>query len=211
MSGEFTRKLYDDCALNQNTRDSTAPLGYQMYAGKFTGYNDICPSQLNSDNLALVDVESSMLGLDRIASNCNEAQYPLCNKTTGCLLTNDPRTQGNVNPLACSWGRPGERAVINTNMKMPTNTGISSIPTDPSTNKTNGYYVRSNAGNNQSNTQRRVQNVQQIVQNNRSRMNNNQILNQNDMVNGRLGDANQNPNDAQYSSIFQAANQRTMF
>lgn len=210
MSGEFTRKLYDDCALNQNTRDSTAPLGYQLYAGKFVGNQTVCPSKLANNNLALVDIESSLFGYDRIASNCNEAQYPLCHKTTGCLLTNDKRTLGNVNPLACSWGRPGTEAVVNTNMKKPTSTGIN-LPAQDNNPRTNGYYNRSNATNNLSNNQRRVQNIQQIVMNNQSRQNNNRTLNKNDVFNGRLGASNENPDDATFQAIIDAAYNRPTF
>lgn len=136
MAGKFTRKNYDECALVQQTNQSTAPLELIMDVNKFVNPNNICkPYGDRPMNAAqLVDIESSMMGLDKMASRCDSMKHPFCGEN-GCLLPSDPRIAPHINPLACSWGRAGDTAVINTNMRMPANPGYNL----PNTNNFNGY------------------------------------------------------------------------
>lgn len=113
MSGEFTRKLYDDCAFDQNAIDSTTCIGYQMDPSKFINCSISCPPGLGS----MVDFESSMLGLDQIASSCTNMRYPFVNNSAN--IKNQ-----NVSTQANAWGRNGEKAVVNTNMRLPVDNGI---------------------------------------------------------------------------------------
>jgi len=141
MAGEFTRKSYDACALSQETKQSTGPLELIMDITKYVNCNNLStiPNTKPMTIGNLVDVESSMWGLDRQASNCNTAMYPFC-ASSGCLLTSDPRIPLHQTPYASDRGQRGDRAVITTNMVMPTNPGY----TLPSTNicPRNGSYSR---------------------------------------------------------------------
>lgn len=141
MAGEFTRRSYDPCALSQETKQSTGPLELVMDLTKYVNCNNLS-NQPNVKPMTignLVDVESSMWGLDRPSSLCNSKQYPFC-ASSGCLLTSDPRIPTHITPYASDRGHRGDKAVITTNMVMPTNPGY----TLPSTNicGKNGYYSR---------------------------------------------------------------------
>lgn len=136
MSGKFTRRMYDNCAYQQDTRQSTDPLSLIMDINKYVNNNNLCkPSrQPVTQAHSLVDVESSLWGLDKTASDCNEAQYPFC-ASRGCLVNNDPRISAHITPYACERGHDGEKAVTTTNMRMPAHAGY----TLPNSNVCNGY------------------------------------------------------------------------
>jgi hypothetical protein len=143
MAGQFTRKNYDQCALAQRTKQSTDPLELVMDVNKYVNCNNICkPSGEHRPNSAnLVDVESSLWGLDKLASNCDASKHPFCGPN-GCLLTGDPRVGPHITPYACERGPDGSNAVITTNMRMPHNPGYN-LPNSNVCNKQgNGYYVR---------------------------------------------------------------------
>lgn len=125
MSGQFTRKMYDDCYYKQNVKQITDPLELVLDVNKYVNYNNICKPQINKPRNAadLVDIESSLWGIDKIASNCDTAKHPNCS-SMGCLLTNDPRIPVNNTPYLCERGKPGDvGAVVTTNMQMPNNPG----------------------------------------------------------------------------------------
>jgi hypothetical protein len=132
MAGRFTRLMYDNCALQQDTKQSTDQLELIMDPTKYVHCNNICkPSREYPPNAALlVDVESSLWGIDKIDSKCDSAKYPFCGPN-GCLLSDDQRIAPHITPYACNWGHVGEKAVITTNMKMPTNPGYTLPPTNP--------------------------------------------------------------------------------
>lgn len=124
MSGKFTRKSYDECAIHRDIQDSISPINYHMEPRKYinNSRSEIKPSFNldNSNKYSLIDIESGLLGLDQFASLCDEYKYPLCNKTTGCILTHDPSIK-NVEPLVNFWGYPGDKTVITTNRKLLNN------------------------------------------------------------------------------------------
>ena len=76
------RLSYDECAYKKNLQQSTSPLEYTMYTGKFensakcriefgvVGGNGV---SLYSGNL--VDLESDLRGQTRIASDCPSKMY----------------------------------------------------------------------------------------------------------------------------------------
>lgn len=142
MSGRFTRKMYDNCALEQDTKQSTDHLELILDVTKYIHCNNICkPAAEYPPNPALlVDVESSLMGLDKIASKCDSAQYPFC-ASNGCLLTNDPRIPPHVTPYACERGHTGDNAVVTTNMKMPRHPGYQIPNVNICAGQKNGYYV----------------------------------------------------------------------
>lgn len=145
MAGQYTRKMYDNCALQQDTKQSTGQLELILDPGKYVNCHNLCqPKGMAADHLPngalLVDVESSLRGIDRIESKCDSAKYPFC-EATGCLLTNDPRVSPHMTPYACDWGHAGEKAVVNTNMRMPNGPGYVLPPPNPCGMQGNGYYA----------------------------------------------------------------------
>jgi hypothetical protein len=148
MAGRFTRRMYDGCAFKQDTRQSTEPLDYQLDVTKYVNCNNMCaPKVVNPGAVGLVDVESSLWGLDKLSSKCDSMQHPFCGPA-GCLLTKDSRVPFNRNPLACERGLTCEpyNAVIKSNMCPSTSSGIT-IPSTRicPTQQANGYYAKSNA------------------------------------------------------------------
>ena len=145
MAGKFTRKIYDNCAYQQDTKQSTDPLELIMDVSKYVHCNNICkPSAQYPPNSALlVDVESSLWGIDKLSSKCDTAKHPFCGPN-GCLLTKDPRVPPHITPYACERGQAGDKAVITTNMKMPQHPGYK-VPNPNICNaQGNGYYVDHN-------------------------------------------------------------------
>lgn len=143
MSGSFTRLRYDNCAFAQDTKQSTDPLELIIDPTKYVNCGNICRpgSQYPPNAALLVDVESSLRGIDKLASECNRAQHPFCGPN-GCLLTKDPRVAPHITPYACERGHDGEKAVITTNMRMPTNPGYTLPDPNQCLNQRNGYYHR---------------------------------------------------------------------
>jgi len=128
MAGIYTRKMYDNCALQQDTKQSTDQLELLLDPTKYIHCNNICQpkntryTEFPADGAALVDVESDLTGRTKLASRCDSEQYPFCGPS-GCLLPNDSRVPVNVDPEVCSWAHNGERGVITTNMRMPNGPG----------------------------------------------------------------------------------------
>lgn len=143
MAGRFTRKIYDDCALKQDTKQSTDPLEFMLDITKHVHCNNLCRplGQPPANPVLLVDIESSLMGLDKVASRCDSTKHPFC-ASNGCLLTNDRRIAPHATPYACDRGRMGDNAVITTNMKAPTHPGYSIPNVNICDNQHNGYYSR---------------------------------------------------------------------
>lgn len=154
MSGRFTRRMYDDCAMKQNTKQSTDPLELTLDVTKYIHCNNICKpdGSQNYRNIqspqyqpqaSLVDIESSLMGIDKLSSKCDSSKHPFCGPN-GCLLTNDPRISPHITPYACERGHDGDNAVVTTNMIMPRNSGFT-VPTSNicGNANTNGYYTQS--------------------------------------------------------------------
>jgi len=151
MSGHFTRKIYDDCAMRQRIDQSTSPLELRMDVTKYVHQNNICrPSKEYLPGSALlVDIESSLMGLDKISSNCDIDKHPFCGPK-GCLLASDPRIQPHITPYACERGRQGENAVVTTNMQIPSNVGYEMPQSSACGNQRNGFYSNNSIPNNES-------------------------------------------------------------
>ncbi len=56
----------------------------------------------------LVDVESSLWGIDKLSSDCDISRHPFCTPV-GCLLTRDPRVAPHITPYACERGQIGDK------------------------------------------------------------------------------------------------------
>lgn len=142
MAGEFTRKSYDKCAFAQETKQSTDPLELVMDITKYVNCNNLCkvPQHHGRASAQLIDVDSSMKGLDKMASKCDASKHPFCGPS-GCLLTSDPRVPPHITPYACERGHQGDSAVITTNMRMPTNPGYRLPDPTVCNAQGNGFYV----------------------------------------------------------------------
>jgi hypothetical protein len=142
MAGSFTRRMYDNCSLKQDTKQSTDQLEFYLDSTKYVHCGNVCrPSAAYPPNSALlVDVESSLWGIDKIASDCDNAKHPFCGPS-GCMLTRDPRVAPHITPYACERGGPGDNSVIRTNMRMPSNPGFTVPNPNVCNAQGNGYYV----------------------------------------------------------------------
>ena len=142
MSGKFTRSMYDTCAQQQDTKQSTDQLERILDVSKYVHCNNICkPSGQYPPNAALlVDVESSLWGIDKLSSRCDGLKHPFCGPH-GCLLTKDPRVAPHITPYACERGQADDNAVITTNMKMPSHPGFTVPNPNICQSQGNGYYV----------------------------------------------------------------------
>lgn len=145
MSGRFTRKMYDGCAAEQTLKQSTDPLEIVLDVNKYVHCHNICKpaAEYPPNSALLVDVESSLWGIDKLSSNCDTAKHPFCGPN-GCLLTKDPRIAPHITPYACERGRTGDNAVVTNNMPIPTSTGYKLPNANICGNQTNGYYSNQN-------------------------------------------------------------------
>lgn len=139
MAGHYSRQKYDSCATAQDDRQRTAQLGLIMDINKYVNANNICqPDRLPPMNAVdLVDVESSLWGIDKRASRCDHLKHPGCHPY-GCLETRDPRVPSHITPYACERGT--NNSVVRTNMRPPTDNGIVLPNRHDADSARNGYY-----------------------------------------------------------------------
>jgi hypothetical protein len=115
MSGAFTRKMYDSCAIQQDVRQSTNPMEHVMDVHRYINCSGTCkPSICYPQKIPLVDIESQLMGLGQSASNCYINKPPYRKIAEPYFSP----------PYVCEWGHQGEDTVITTNMKMPQNSGV---------------------------------------------------------------------------------------
>jgi hypothetical protein len=74
----FNRLPYDSCAYAKTLQQSTDPLDYNLYRGKFESCEQcvegLYPNELDFGIRA--DVESDLKGQNRISSKCPSEKYP---------------------------------------------------------------------------------------------------------------------------------------
>lgn len=90
-AGSFNRLPYDNCAYQKRLYESTDPLKYSLYEGK---YENCQKCVINDANFwrpfDLVDVESELMNITRLNSQCPQFKYnPNCKKGGDCLSTFD--------------------------------------------------------------------------------------------------------------------------
>lgn len=92
-SGGFNRLIYDRCEFEKRTKESTDPLSWRMYPGKYENckkciYDNQFTRPFDND---IVDRESELKGISRRASRCGQFKYnPGCKKSAQCTSTFDP-------------------------------------------------------------------------------------------------------------------------
>jgi hypothetical protein len=75
----FNRLSYDSCAYSKTLQESTDPLEYNLFKGKFESCVE-CPVGNYTNNLEFgikTDVESDLKGQVRIGSKCPSDKFPV--------------------------------------------------------------------------------------------------------------------------------------
>jgi hypothetical protein len=99
--GGSNRLPYDVCAYQKKLYESTSPLGYQLAEYKFENCTK-CRQDKFYRPFDLVDVESELKNITRLASKCPEKKYnPNCPKSKTCLSTFDPSVPVVLAPEVC--------------------------------------------------------------------------------------------------------------
>lgn len=90
------RLLYDTCAFQQNTHQSTKPMSYDFFKGKFVNCgkcetaNDLANDQ---DYANRVDIETELMNRVNINSRCNETKhFPECQNGVCSRKSANPAT-----------------------------------------------------------------------------------------------------------------------
>jgi len=89
----FNRLTYDSCAYSKTVQQSTNPLEYNLYKGKYESCRH-CPITNDTNNLEFgirSDVESDLKNQTRIGTRCDALKFP-ANSLSGAAYTT---------PLAC--------------------------------------------------------------------------------------------------------------
>lgn len=74
----FNRLSYDSCAYSKTLQQSTDPLEYSLFKGKFESCNS-CPVGDYTNNLDFgvrSDIESDLKGQTRLGSKCPSEKFP---------------------------------------------------------------------------------------------------------------------------------------
>lgn len=72
----FNRLSYDSCAYSKTLQESTDPLDYNLFKGKFESCRN-CPDFTNNLDFGLkVAVESDLKGQVRLGSKCPSKKFP---------------------------------------------------------------------------------------------------------------------------------------
>jgi hypothetical protein len=72
----FNRLTYDSCAYAKTLQQSTDPLEYQLYKGKYEGCAQCTTYTNNLDFGVKTDVESDLKGQTRVGSKCPDTKFP---------------------------------------------------------------------------------------------------------------------------------------
>lgn len=88
--GGSNRQIYDNCAYQKELYESTSPLAYQLYQGKFENCGKCVYDKFYTPYM-LVDIESELRNQTRPLSKCDQFKYAQnCRKSGMCLSTFDP-------------------------------------------------------------------------------------------------------------------------
>ena len=84
----FTRLDYDTCAYAKDLQESTSPLEYLMYKGKYENCKE-CPDHANNLNFVVkTEVESELRNQTRFSSKCPTQKYDPTKPFTAVKSTN---------------------------------------------------------------------------------------------------------------------------
>jgi hypothetical protein len=112
----FNRLKYDNCAYSKEIEESTSPLEYYLFRGKYENCKQ-CPIGSHTNNLEFgskTNVESELFGLNRQESKCPDKKYN----------PNNPSVNANYSPPQMCHSI----YYINpTNMKMPSSNSLNEL------------------------------------------------------------------------------------
>lgn len=120
-TGASNRPMYDQCNYQKRVFESTSPLGYVMYHGKFENCNKFsCNDTPIRTPMELVDVESELRNITRPLSECDQHKYnPNCKRSATCWPTKEM-------PVVSA---PEVCPIIHNNIPRVTNNGLPAMPT----------------------------------------------------------------------------------
>lgn len=99
--GSSNRLIYDTCAYQKQLYESTSPLAYNLYQGKFENCNK-CLHDKFWTPYQLVDIESELRNQTRPVSSCDQFKYtPGCKRSGLCLSTFDRTVPIVLAPEVC--------------------------------------------------------------------------------------------------------------
>ena len=100
--GSSNRLLYDNCSYQKRLYESTSPLSYQMYQGKFENCHK-CLHDKFWTPYKVVDIETELRNQTRPLSHCDQFKYtPGCKKSNMCMSTFDKNRPVVYAPEVCS-------------------------------------------------------------------------------------------------------------
>lgn len=101
FQGSSNRLKYDNCSYEKELYESTSPLAYQLYGGKFENCNK-CLYDKFYMRYDLVDIETELRNQTRPLSKCDQFKYsPKCRKSGLCLSTFDKTVPVVLAPEIC--------------------------------------------------------------------------------------------------------------
>uniref|UniRef100_A0A6C0AC28 Uncharacterized protein n=1 Tax=viral metagenome TaxID=1070528 RepID=A0A6C0AC28_9ZZZZ len=99
--GGSNRPIYDNCAYQKKLYESTSPLDYYLYQGKFENCSK-CLHDKFWTPYQLVDIETELRNQNRPLSKCDQFKYnPNCKKSDLCLSTFDKSVPIVLAPEVC--------------------------------------------------------------------------------------------------------------
>ena len=102
--GSSNRLKYDCCTYKTDLRQSTSPLGYMLYEGKFENCGKCMHNNVfyRKQDVRLVDVESELSNRTRVGTRCPEFKYnPNCKRSRSCFSTFDKENPITPAPEIC--------------------------------------------------------------------------------------------------------------
>ncbi len=100
--GGYNRLSYDNCAYQKRLYESTSPLLYNLYEGKFENCNKCTYKNEFWRPYDLVDLESELLNITRPNTKCPQLKYhPDCKKSKLCTSTFEPNLPVVVDSQVC--------------------------------------------------------------------------------------------------------------
>lgn len=113
--GASNRPIYDNCSYQKQIYESTSPLSYNLYQGKFENCNK-CIYDRFWTPYQLVDIETELRNQTRPLSNCDEFKYSsTCERSGLCVSTFDPQVPVVMAPEVCP--------IVYNNITKPLNPG----------------------------------------------------------------------------------------
>jgi hypothetical protein len=87
--GSSNRQIYDNCNYQKALYESTSPLSYLLYQGKFENCGKCIYDKFYTP-YGLVDIETELRNQTRPLSNCDQFKYnPNCKRSGLCMSTFD--------------------------------------------------------------------------------------------------------------------------